>query len=192
MIKSHLYPFFLAGFIGSLMAPLGASAQDHEGQDQGWTALTVGVSFRGGAVSVDELDRTRPAEVVYSGTAETPGNVLFNCYNGRPSVSFALEPADMRALMSNPPESTRMKLKRPKIDVDGTRIKGEDWIYMPAMNVYRMRRTASFRALYNATLRGSDVRVKARPNDIALNMPPADDAFKDFGAACGIGRLADR
>lgn len=192
MIKSFLYAFGFAAAAATTILPVSTNAQDDMNSEQGWTALSVGVSFRGDAVSVDELGKTRIADIVYSGTAETPGNLFFNCYNGRPSVSFALEPVDMQALISNPPDSTRMKLRRPKIIVDGKQIKGEDWIYMPAMDVYRMRRVASFRALYNATLTGSDVRIKSRPEDIPLNMPAADDAFKDFGAACGIGRLAER
>lgn len=143
-------------------------------------------------MSRDELGKVRPAEVVYSGTADTPGNILFNCYNGRPSVSFAITPTGMRTMLTKAPDSRRMSIKRPKIIINGDRIKGEDWIYMPEMNVYRARRTASFKSLYNATVLGSDVRVKTRGDDIRLNMPPADDVFKDFGAECGLGLLAER
>lgn len=159
---------------------------------QGWKKVLINVSWRGSGVRLDELGKVRTAEVVYSGTADTPGNLMFNCYGGRPSVSFAIKPTNMRNMLTNAPDSRRMNIKRPKISVDGVRIKGEDWIYMPAMNVYRARRTASFKALYNATVLGADVRVKTRGDDIRLNMPPADDVFKNFGVECGLGLLAKR
>ncbi|WP_189499242.1 hypothetical protein [Algimonas arctica] len=175
----------------SSTAPSAFEVSDNA-KDQGWKNVIINLSWRGNAVSKAELGITKPAEVVYSGTADTPGNIVFNCYNGRPSVSFAILPIDMRGMMTEPPDSRRMKLKRPKISIDGVRIKGEDWIYMPAMKVYRARRIGSFKALYNATILGSDVRVKAGSDNIQLNVPPADDVFKDFGATCGIGRLAKR
>lgn len=172
-------------------APSASEGLDNT-KNQGWQNVVINLSWRGSAVSKAELGTTKPAEVVYSGTADTPGNIVFNCYNSRPSVSFAILPADMRGMMTNPPDSRRMKLKRPKISIDGVRIKGEDWIYMPAMKVYRARRMGSFKALYNATVLGSDVRVKTGGENIQLNIPPADDVFKDFGATCGLGRLAAR
>jgi len=141
---------------------------------------------------LDELGKVRTADVVYSGTADTPGNLMFNCYGGRPSVSFATEPTNMRTMLTDAPDSRRMSIRRPKISVDGKRISGEDWIYMPKINVYRARRTASFKTLYNATGLGADVRVKSRGDDIRLNTPPIDDVFKNLGAECGLGRLAKR
>lgn len=158
----------------------------------GWKRVTIRVSWRGGGVSLDELGKVRTAEVIYSGTADTSGNVSFSCYNGRPSVSFAIRPTNMREMLTNPPDSSRMKLQRPKISINGERIKSEDWIYMPAMKVYRARRIAPLKSLYNATVRGADVRVKTRGDDIRLNIPKADTVFKNFGAECGLGLRAER
>jgi len=184
---------------GATLIPLTVDAQSTSGsaavspfEKEGWKKVFVTIVFTGSAVSLDELGKPNQIEVVYSGTSETRGNVQFNCFNGRPSVSFALEPVDMREMLTNPPDSRRRKLKRPKISIDGTRIDGEDWIYMPAMEVYRARRMASLKSLYNATVMGSAVEVRTRGNTELLNLPTADDAFKDFGAKCGLGRLAER
>lgn len=185
--------FYRACMMASIfILPLSASGQDRPKTDAGWQAATLGISWRGYAIPKDELEKMRPAEVVYSGSIQTSGNVAFVCYNGRPSVSFAVEPTDMMAMMVDPPSSRRMKIKKPKMTVDGENIKSEEWIFMPALDVYRARRSAPFKTLYNATLLGSDVRAKIGRIEMPLNLPPADDAFKDFGANCGIGRLADR
>lgn len=201
MIK--LTPALFSALIitGATLAPLSVKAQSTNessasvsspSEKDGWKKIMVTIAFAGSAVLRDERYEPNRVEVIYTGTGETRGNVQFNCYNGRPSVSFAVDPVDMREMLANAPDSRRRNLKRPKISIDGEQIKSQDWIYMPAMQVYRARRLASLKSLYNATVLGSAVQVKTRGDSVLLNLPKADDVFKDFGAECGLGRLAER
>lgn len=141
---------------------------------------------------LDELRQYRDAEVIYSGSAQTEGNVALTCHRGTLTLSVAGEARDMRKLITDPPESQRFRVTLPNVTIDGKRIKGEQWLFMPAMKVYRAREFETIARIYNAAVRGSDVRFRHRGRDIQLNLPPLDNTFKTFGADCGRGINAKR
>jgi hypothetical protein len=169
--------------------PLTTMAQS---ASEGWKADTLRISFTGTAVNKDDRGVVRPIEIVYTGTADTPGNVIFVCYMGRKSLNFAIRPTDMPTLLTESLDSNRRRSSDPIITVDGEQIKSQDWTYMPVVGAYHARRPASFRTFYNATILGSTVRVRSNGEAITLNLPKADHNFKTFGSECGLGLNAIR
>jgi len=190
--------FIFTATLSSFLLISGVSTQAFAKQDSvdeidGWTAKTINLSWHGSGVQKKMRGVIQPAEGVYSGTAQTAGNVAFTCYSGNFSVNVALKPIDLGILFTDTPDSTRRKVKRADIQIDGEKIKSSDWIYMPAIKVYRARKRSTAAKLYNSVIRQSDVLMKSnRSQYIKLNLPKSDLAFKNFGAECGIGALANK
>ena len=162
-------------------------------ESQGWTSKVINLSWHGSGVKKDMRGVFQRAEGVYSGDAKTSGNVAFTCYGGNFSVNVSLEQIDMGTLFTNTPDSTRRKLKRAYIKINGEPIKSSAWIYMPAMKVYRAREKSTSAKLYNAVIRGSDVEMKSnRSGYVSLNLPAVDTSFKNFGSDCGLGILTKK
>ena len=157
----------------------------------GWNHLFMTITWTGSAVALDELGKPKPAEVIYSGTATTEGNVAFVCYDGRLSVSMALEPVDLRDAVLDTPSSRRLRVAIPDITIAGEEQSAKQWAYMPAMKVFRARKKSSAAKLYNAAIRNDPVTARYRGDTISLNMPQIDNTFADFGADCGMGRNAN-
>lgn len=155
-----------------------------------WDAMDMRVTYTGSAVRMSELDVANAAEALYSVAPGHAGTVAFTCLKGELSVAVSLKPVSMRDMLLNPPDSSRHKLIRPKFTAGGKRMSVEDWIYMPAMSVARARRNSSVRQLYNAAVRGLPVVMSHRGDRVAVVLPPVDADFRDFGAACGLGRKA--
>ena len=166
-----------------------AHAENIGSTNSGWTPKTINLSWTGNGVQKEMRGVIQKAEGVYSGSAATPGNVAFTCYAGTFTVNVALDEIDVGTLFIGTPDSSRRKIKRADMKIDGTRIKSSDWIYMPAMKVYMARKRSTAAKLYNAVIRGSEVTLKSGGSDyVPLNLPKVDRAFQNFGSECGLGR----
>ena len=186
----HLFTALLSSslLVAGLCSP--AFADD---SDEGWKAKAINLSWSGSGVQKDLRGVVRKAEGVYSGDAATAGNVAFTCYSGNFSVNVALKNIDMGVLFTETPDSTRRKIKRADIKIDGEVIKSSDWIYMPAMKVYRARKKSTAAKLYNSVIRESDVMMKSNGSKYTpLNLPKQNEAFRKFGSGCGMGVLAKK
>ena len=158
-----------------------------------WRLVKTKVKWRGNAVAMDALDKAHNAEILYSGPSGRAGDVAFTCMAGGLSLSVTTEPGDLYQHAFNAPDSRRFKRTEPVVAIDGKRIKTYAWLDMVEMDVIRARRMKTMGPIYNAALRGRTVVLDmARGEDIVLNLPTANDDFKAFGAACGLGRNADR
>jgi len=189
----HFLTAGLSSFLLIFGVSLTAYAEDnvlkpHVDTRDGWKPKTINLSWTGNGVKKDMRGVMQKAEGIYSGNEGTTGNVAFTCYAGSFSANIALEPVNLEVLFLGTPDSRRRKIKRADIKIDGESIKSSDWIYMPAMKVYRARKKSTAAKLYNAVIRKSEVLVKSgRSNYVALQLPEQDRAFKNFGSQCGMG-----
>jgi hypothetical protein len=164
-----------------------------EASESGWSHVTMNIVWTGSGVKREYRGKAMPMETIYSGDKTTPGNVAFTCYAGTLSANVAFDPVDMKALVRNRPRTKRAKLRRPDMKIDGEFVKTADWIYVPKFKVYRARKRPPAAKLYNSVIRGSDVEMRPQGDDyMALNLPPPDRVFKNFGAECGMGLSAKK
>ena len=116
------------------------------------------------------------------------GSVAFMCLNEEMMVAIKTKPGDIRdvgELWDNPGlQNTQATLF---IDDVRQRTNGYTW---SKRNDILLPQTKSDRSkIYNAVLRGQDVRLRWTRGGGAINLhlPPVDETFKTFGEECGLG-----
>ena len=129
-----------------------------------------------------------PIDSIYSGTAETTGNVAFSCYVNTFAASFAPDAIDLKEALQLGVSTKQVKLRRPDIKINGEKIKRTDWIFLPKLGVYRAHKKSTSAKLYNAVILGDKIEAKTKGRAyVTLNLPPVDRVFKNFGPECGLG-----
>jgi len=159
----------------------------------GWSSQITHMTWQGTGVKRDMRGKQMPIESIYSGNTETEGNVAFTCYIKSFSASFAPDAVDLESVLRQGASTKQVKLRRPDIKINGEKIDRTDWIYLPKLGVYRARKKSTSAKLYNAVIRRDKIEVKTRRRDyVALNLPPVDITFKNFGPECGLGAHAKK
>lgn len=176
------------------IAPQAAIAKDTAGPSEGWQSQNVSIRYTGLGVKREMRGVINPAETIYSGDTTTSGNVVFTCFAGRFTASFASAPIDFASIITQKKVAKGgFKRKRLKFKTAGETSEVAGWAYIPKLEIYRAGRRSAAAKLYNAAIRGDDVQVKIRGKGYQpLNLPPVDAAFKTFGAECGLGIHANK
>jgi len=170
----------------AVCSPFSANAEE---ASTGWQSSNISIAFSGNAIKKDMNGVYLDAEAIYSGTAETEGNVAFTCYNGRYAASVALKPVDLEMVIKDAMDSRRRKIRKLRYTLNGETQKSAEWIYMPALKVYMARKQSTSAKLYNAAVRGDVVTLRDREKEpTELNLPKQDMTFVNFGKSCGLGK----
>ena len=180
---------YLLAALAIALAPQAASAIDAPAPSEGWQTQNMKIRYLGSGVKRDMRGVINPVESIHSGNPTTSGNVVFTCLAGSLTVSFASEPVDFQAILTQKKVAKgRVKPKRLDFKIAGEDQQFVDWVYIPKLGIYRARKKLTAAKLYNAAVRGDSVEVKTRGKTYqSLNFPPVDTAFKNFGTDCGLG-----
>lgn len=130
-------------------------------------------------------DENSSKEVIFSGD-ETSNGILFLCTGGSLAAYVATEPGDISERMQD--FSAKARALSVRLAAGDRTYEADRWIHMPRMRILVPPSSASA-ALYNAVVRGDAVTIERRARSpITITPPPMNDAFKDFGSGCGLGR----
>ena len=107
-----------------------ALAAEQTAQAEGWSPHVAYITWQGTGVKSDLRGKRIPIEAIYSGNAETEGDVAFSCYIKSYAASFAPGPVDLEDVLGQVANTGQVKLRRPDIKINGEKMKRTDWIYL--------------------------------------------------------------
>lgn len=117
-----------------------------------------------------------------------PGSVAMMCLNGQLMIAITHEAVDVmnyRSLWNKP----RLRNTRAELIIDGEGQGYNGFTRSRSLKLLLPQERKDVRRLYNAVLRGSDVRVRYQEADepIPLHLPETNATFRNFGSECGLG-----
>ncbi len=178
--------FLTALFLG---AGISSSADDTE-KLPGWYKYEYLLNFEGNFVKKRDREKLYIAETIYTDIPNSPGNVAMTCVNGKLSVAVAFEPVDMKAFVEENTTTRGWSFKLIPMKIDGKRQELHKWMYLHSLSVAIPRKSSDRAKIYNSVIRGDSVILDMdfKPQ-IELNLPSPNQAFNEFGSACGMGIL---
>ena len=189
---------FAASLLGSSLAFAGsAMAQEAEAEPDAtakveWVSKKFDIKYSGNGVKKEFRNKPFPVDTIYTNAVGIPGNVAISCINGVQSANVAMEPTDFGTVIEEWLTSRRSKSRIPTMWVGGEKVDASVWRYVQRFKLMIPAKENVVRKIYNASISGDDVRLKLdMGKSVDLVLPKPNKAFAEFGAACGIGRLAD-
>lgn len=159
-----------------------------------WGRFEYGFEFHGMGVDLSALNNPRRGEAIYSTDATKPGLMLTCSKNAGydPSLNavVSLAPMDFSEAWG---EQSRHRRKFVRMTIGDRPTDARNWLYAFDAGTLQTMYYAAAAKAYNASVRGDPIRLKLGGMDeVTIIPPPVDDVFLDFGAACGLGRYAEK
>jgi len=164
-----------------------ARAQSPEISD-GWNLHRYTITFSGFSVKRDIVQKPIPGETVFTNSDEV-GDVAFTCFREKLYSTIEVKKIDFAQFITGQPDMGRSRFRYATLYINDEKKSYNQWRYSPKSKVLLSRAQSDTNALYNAVVRGDKVSLKVNGGKrIALNLPQKDNAFVEFGGACGLGR----
>ncbi|MEM9838461.1 MAG: hypothetical protein AAF830_04820 [Pseudomonadota bacterium] len=123
---------------------------------------------------------------VFPRNADGPGP-MFQCLEGRYRMTLALDRPEFRNII--PKRTRRARRVSGQIIVAGEKTFDGAFIFAPETQTVASRERKPAAQVFNAVIRGQDVVFRMRRDNYDLVLPPMNNEFKEFAAACA--KLAD-
>ncbi len=181
--------FFTTIFVLGIIA-LPATAQENVAVNT-WESFDMTMHYSGNAYTKKRRATIDEGEIVHT-TSDTSSGLMFSCLEGRLFVAVSWKPQDFRTSFTK--TSGRRKGRKLDMKLDG----GEKntlgyWIYKPSLGAVSSRKRSQAAKLYNAVVRKQKVTLYIESKKpVVLDLPKPNRAFAEFGAACGIGKFANK
>lgn len=171
----------------------GAIATADDTKIPGWNDHDYLISFSGNAIQKRVREQLYVAETIYTDVPDSSGNIAMTCVNGSLSVAVAFKPVDMKAFVEENHTTRGWSFKLITMKIDGKRQELHKWMYLHSLGVAIPRKKSDRAKIYNAVLRGQPVTLDMDFRDaVDINLPAPNQAFNEFGGACGMGILKDQ
>ena len=168
-----------------------------------WKMDHVKFRYKGRGYSDKQKAKIETGDVMYTTSTTSPGLYL-SCIGGKFRAGIVLEPRDMRQTfktikVSGVPVGGKLYLShkdRMYLDMrldDGPKISLGRWTYdKRELSAYSTGRKPAAK-LYNAVVRGQTVQIMSEGRKTTtLDLPKPNKSYAEFGAGCGIGKLAKK
>ncbi len=168
-----------------------AFAQDDTTDTNTWESFDMTMHYSGNAYTKKRRATIDKGEVVHT-TSDTSSGLMFSCLEGHFMVGISWKPQDLRATFGETSKRRKGKNIDMRLD-DSEKKKLGLWIYKPSLGTASSRKRWQAAKLYNAVVRQQKVTLYMDgKKSITLDLPKANRAFANFGAKCGIGKLAKK
>lgn len=201
-MKIRLYGLVITLFCLSANSAI-AGERESDAQVNMWQMDHVTFRYRGPGYSDKQKSVEHIGDILFT-TSTTKHGLYLNCVGGKFRAGLVFAPQDMKNAFN------RIEVKgvgvggkliltdkgRISIDMkldDGSKIGLGRWVHNKKTNsAFSIGRKSSAK-LYNAVVRKQKVTIfVARHKPIILDLPKPNKAFAEFGAGCGIGKLAKK
>ncbi|MCF6275623.1 MAG: hypothetical protein L3J05_07655 [Robiginitomaculum sp.] len=187
---SGLFSRFLLLLAGSLLLAFSVPAQINE-DGNSWDRYKFRLTILGMKSPTPEQEHRYRGEGLVTTSKNEPG-LLFICLDGKFRVSATVKAQNLRHNYSKPPRRVSRRLVDMTLD-GGEKIPLGTWSYAKNTKILRNGKRTTAAKLYNAAVRGQDVVLYIEGNKpIILDLPKPNSDFANFGAKCGIGKLAKK
>jgi len=156
-----------------------------------WELKTISFISQGSGISNNYRNKVIPIEVLRSkGSADGVGDVAFVCGYGDLNFRIQVEPGDIyQTIRTNLRDTYEKKSNprrtfRPKIQIAGEEAEKAKWIEGKRDQLVMPLEFKTTAQLYNATIRGQEVRFARKKKVMILNLPKPNYDFKEFGESC--------
>lgn len=119
------------------------------------------------------------------------GSVGFACAGQKLHVMFSYDDVELDSAFKEAWTERRAKQRVGTLSVDGESQRRGGFTEMRDTKLYMSMSPADKRSFYKSVVQAQNVAVRLRGETIQLSMPAINDDFREFGAACGLGTLAD-
>lgn len=183
------------------MSPL-TTAPDTKGQPNQWVTRRAIKSY-GRGYSDRRRANKEIGETLFTSSTTEPG-IFFSCLDKKFRVGIVYEAQGMFEAFENMeiygvsgnggfvPTLNSLAHVSARFDGQAQEALGE-WLYFKAGSTALSRDNMGAAKLYNAIVRGQNIQVTIRANNVvSLVFPEISNNFADFGAECGIGRQRGR
>ena len=179
---------FLKGLIGALCLAVPATvlAQDAP-QGDGWQFYKLTL------IPESKIQIGTSGEVIFAQAEDrfgddAAGSVAFMCLNQELMATMTYEAVTAMGftmLWDNP----KLRNARAELVIDGEGQGYHGFTRSRANKMLLPQDRKDTKRLYNAVLRGSDVRLRypGAGDPVPLHLPEVNDTFRNFGSECGIG-----
>jgi hypothetical protein len=189
-MQHYILEFFI-GFIVAIGGGLNSSAHANSDPIGEWESVKIVYKFSGNATTKKERATDHQSESLIASTPDKAGSVALTCIKNQLFLSTSTEPMGLVEFTQNQPMTRRIIGKTVKLIVNGEAIESKRWNYAPRNKVLMARSEEYARKIYNSAIRGDNVSLKImHKGEMALQLPKPNKDFANFGAGCGIGRLA--
>ncbi len=179
--------------VGTLaFVALGGAKFTHASQPANtWKTFDMTMSYSGDGLTKKRRATIDSGEVIHT-TSQTTSGLMFTCLAGYFMVAASMDPQDFRELYKQ--STTRSKLRHIDMSIDGgEKIPLGLWFYKPKLRTVSSRKRFQAAKLYNAVVRRQNVTLYlSGKKPVVLNLPSPNSIFANFGAGCGIGKLAKK
>lgn len=167
-----------------------------------WASATYSMQYKGEAFSDRRKNAIDTGEILYT-TSETNPGLLFTCLAGKFRVAVSLKPQNMATAFSSTktygvsgngsfvPAEKMLSYVDMTLD-DGPKIGLGRWLYFKDREAAKSRKRVPAAKLYNAIVKNQTITIHTKRKQALLDLPRPNAAFADFGAACGLGRNAEK
>jgi hypothetical protein len=156
-----------------------------------WENFEMTMHYSGNGYTKKRRTTIDYGEVLHT-TSSTTSGLMFSCLEGNFRVAISWKPQDLRAAF----QETSRRRKAKQIDMklnDGEKKGLGAWIYKPSLGTLSSSKRSQAAKLYNAVVRGQSFTLFMEGKEpVSLNLPKPNRAFAEFGAKCGIGKLAKK
>jgi len=174
------------------VASVGANIGSAQAQDTpDWKSRIINFTSYGSGISSQYRDKAIPIEILHSrGAADGVGDVAFVCAYGSLNFRIQVEPGDIyETIRSNLNDAYERKSNprrtfRPTVQIGEKATKKLKWVEGKQDRVVMPLEYKSTAHLYNAVIKGEDVRFTRKKKTMILNMPDPNWDFKNFGETC--------
>jgi len=156
-----------------------------------WNLRTINFTSHGTGITSEYRDKVIPIEILHSrGAADGVGDVAFVCAYGSLNFRIQVEPGEIyQTIRSNLNDAYERKANprrtfRPQVQIGDVTTKKLKWIEGKQDRVVMPLEYRSTAHLYNAVIKGEQVRFTRKKNTMILNLPEPNWDFKEFGESC--------
>lgn len=130
-------------------------------------------------------------ELLHVKNTKGPGDIVFNCMGGRLLAAISLDETPAAKALSKSWDKPKMTTASVVIRANGEEVIGhEKWYYLRKTKVIVPRSEVGVRHFYNMVVKGDEITAEAKGKTHSVPMPRPNKSFNEWGAECGIGRLA--
>ena len=122
--------------------------------------------------------------------ASGPGDIVFNCMTGREMIAISIDDTPAAEALGNSWDGVKIRPTSVIVKVNGKVEKFGKWRYQGKTKIIFPRNAGAARRFYNYIVRKDKVEIENKGQWYRLEFPKINRDFNEWGAECGIGRLA--
>jgi len=136
-------------------------------------------------------DKNSLHEQLYAVTSDTTA-LTFICKAKKFRAAISTTNNNAAQILNIYSETRRRINRKVELTIDGKSADTPKWMINPARKIFVTPDRSTTIKLYNAVVGGKDVSIQRKGEmKYVLDLPPPNQAFANFGANCGIGKLKE-